>query len=145
MLQKHGFYCVRFFCFCSRAGETSCFFENVAHSHAICSFFNQIFQSVYKNIFEQKNKWRGGVTVKLPFSYIFLLLSNVRTNLRLYECTHESTLIRMYVRIYAYTNVLTNLRLYECTYESMLIRMYVRIYAYTNVSTNLRLYVCMHE
>jgi len=40
---------------------------------------------------------------------------NVRTNLRLYECTYESTLIRMYVRIYAYTNVRTNLRLYECT------------------------------
>ena len=63
----------------------------------------------------------------------------------LYECTYESTLIRMYVWIYAYTNVRTNLRLYECTYESTLIRMYVRIYAYTNVRTNLRLYECTYE
>ena len=80
------------------------------------------------------------------------------TNLRSYECTYESTLIRMYVRIYAYTNVRTNLRLYECTYEStltrvlvriyaysILIQMYVRIYAYTSALTNLRLYKCTYE
>ena len=74
----------------------------------------------------------------------------VHSNLHLYECTYdectyESTLIRMYVRIYAYTNVRMNLCLYDCTYESMLTRMHVRIYAYTNVRTNLRLYECMYE
>ena len=49
-------------------------------------------------------------------NYVYTFVTNVRTNLRLHECTYESTLIRMYVRIFAYTNVHTNLRVYECTY-----------------------------
>ena len=80
-------------------------------------------------LFRDQGKWLWmNLKVKVTVTV------NVR-NLRLYECTHEytlrrmnvrtyfgPTLIRMNVRIYAYTNVRTKLRLYACTYESTLTR-----------------------
>ena len=67
--------------------------------------------------------------------------TNVRTNLRLYECMDESTLIR----IYAYTNVRTNLRgkisrqseklKKQKTKTKQNLRMQGRMYGCTNVQS----------